>query len=46
MTMNNIEKFLKNSNLEYPLLVMDLSKVSDSYKKLKKASLKIKLLLN
>ncbi len=35
--MNNIEKFLKNSNLEYPLLVMDLSKVSDSYKKLKKA---------
>ena len=37
MTINNIEKFLKNSNLECPLLIMDLSKVAFSYKKLKKA---------
>lgn len=36
MTINYIEKFLKNSNLECPCLVIDLSMVSDSYKKLQK----------
>ena len=36
MTIKNIENFINNSNLECPFLIIDLSMVSASYKKLNK----------
>ena len=36
MAFNNINKFINNSNLETPFLVIDLSLVTKSYKNIKK----------
>lgn len=45
MTINYIENFLKNSNLECPCLVIDLSMVSDFIKNFRKFFLIIKFIM-